>query len=320
MAGAGGRRRGPGAASARVVDDPARGRVARPDRAGGGRGAPAELRAAARARRLAAPGDDAADAAGPGVDRGGHRQAAVQERHPVRRRPTRRWPAHDALEVLPDYCYSHALVRVRVPARARPRQPGPRRRGPLWSLLGAQGVPRRRRQLVGDPAGARGAGATSSRTSSSARPGVGRRCRERRRRLAARGARSWRPPRRPRRRRDARRRRRRPGRSHGAAARRPGPCGADRAHEQIAAALDAALPEPLPGGPLRVPGRGRATTSSGTPCPRAFGDVSDDELQRYGGVLRVALRGGGRRCSAGRWRRSGPATCCSWCRASAWSR
>ena len=83
------------------------------------------------ARRVAAPRDDPADAAGTGVDAARHRQAAVQERHPLGGARTRRWPSDEALEVLPDYCFSHALVRVRLPARAAARQPRPDRAAAL---------------------------------------------------------------------------------------------------------------------------------------------------------------------------------------------
>ena len=189
--------------------------------------------------RLDAPGDDAADAAGPGLDRRRHRQAARSRTASGRPPPTRRWPAPRPSRCCPTTASptrwsSSAFLRERV------HTSGDLAARPLWSLLGAQGVPVGvvnwsvtqpardvRGYLVSDQF--------------ERRDDVGGRCREHRRDLAARdavagggdGGERGAPA--------------RPGVSAEAARRRrreliASPCAADQAHEQIAAALDARDP------------------------------------------------------------------------------
>jgi hypothetical protein len=185
----------------------------------------------------------------------------------------------DAIEVLPDYCYSHALVEYGF---LREQVHGSRDLAalPLWSVLGSQGVPvgvvnwsvtQPAREvggyLVSDQFERRYAtvvdveniGVISPRTATAAA-------------VAAAGeARRAAPVPLPKASDDA-------GQSvvH--------PCAADRVHEQIAAELD-----------RRMPSRFQAVRYECLDAaghyflryavPRAFGDVSDAELQRYGGVL-----------------------------------
>jgi hypothetical protein len=185
----------------------------------------------------------------------------------------------DAIEVLPDYCYSHALVEYGF---LREQVHGSRDLAalPLWSVLGSQGVPvgvvnwsvtQPAREvggyLVSDQFERRYAtvvdveniGVISPRTATAVA-------------VAAAGeARRATPVPLPRASDDA-------GQSVAH------PCAADRVHEQIAAELD-----------RRMPSRFQAVRyecldSAGHyflryAVPRAFGDVSDAELQRYGGVL-----------------------------------
>jgi Type I phosphodiesterase / nucleotide pyrophosphatase len=185
----------------------------------------------------------------------------------------------DAIEVLPDYCYSHALVEYGF---LREQVHGSRDLAalPLWSVLGSQGVPvgvvnwsvtQPAREvggyLVSDQFERRYAtvvdveniGVISPRTATAAA-------------VAAAGeARRAEPAPLPRASDDA-------GQSVAH------PCAADRVHEQIAAELD-----------RRMPSRFQAVRYECLDAaghyflryavPRAFGDVSDAELQRYGGVL-----------------------------------
>jgi len=185
----------------------------------------------------------------------------------------------DALEVLPDYCYSHALVEFGF---LRERVHGSRNLAalPVWSLLGVQGVPVGvvnwsmtqpardvRGYLVSDQFERRYASVVDVENIGvvwprEAAPAA----------VAAAGeTRRATPPSPPRPADDA-------GRliAHS--------CAADRVHEQIAAALDA-----------RYPSRFQAVRYECLDAaghyflryavPGAFGDVSDAELQRYGGVL-----------------------------------
>jgi predicted AlkP superfamily phosphohydrolase/phosphomutase len=185
----------------------------------------------------------------------------------------------EALEVLPDYCFSHALVEYRF-LRQRVHESRDLRARPLWSLLGAQGVP---------------VGIVNWSVSQPAREVPGYLVSDQFERLqssavdveglaavwprdalgmavaavtqAARDARpSGLPPTDP------------------SGQLIANTCAADRAHEQIAAWLD-----------QQYPSRFQAVRYE---ClddvghyflryamPSAFGDVSDDEIQRYGAVL-----------------------------------
>ncbi len=187
--------------------------------------------------------------------------------------------SQDWLEVLPDYCYSHALVEFGF-LRERVHDSGDLTARPLWSLLGAQGVsvgvvnmsasqPARTVQgyLVSDQfvrvqasvvdvesvggvwpreaaLVAAAAAAQAGRETRSAAPGPG-------------------------------------DRMGGLLAR---VCGADRAHERVAATLEQQYPSRFQAV------RYECLDSVGHyflryARPAAFGDVSDDEVQRYGGVL-----------------------------------
>lgn len=187
----------------------------------------------------------------------------------------------DALEVLPDYCYSHALVEFGF---LRERVHGSRdvEALPVWSLLGTQGVPvgvvnwsvtqparEVRGYLVSDQFERRYASVVDVENVGVVWP-----------RDAAAAAVSAAV-------------------SAAAEARRAAPapeaandpghliahaCAADRVHEQLASALEA-----------RHPSRFQAVRYECLDAvghyflryarPGAFGDVSDQELQRYGGVL-----------------------------------
>lgn len=185
--------------------------------------------------------------------------------------------SRDILEVLPDYCYSHALVEYRF-LREHVHESRDLTARPLWSLLGSQGVsvgivnwsvtqPARAVSgyLVSDqferaypsvvdvenvggvwPSDAAAIAAAAASQSSRDSRGPG------------------------------------PGDAMGQLVATP--CSADRAYEQIASALD-----------QRYPSRFQAVRYECLDAvghyflryamPRAFGDVSDDELQRYGGTL-----------------------------------
>ena len=181
--------------------------------------------------------------------------------------------------MLPDFCYSHALVEFGF-LRERVHESRSLAALPVWGLLGAQGVPvgvvnwsvtqpaqEVRGYLVSDQFERRYAtvvdveniGVISPRTATAAA-------------VAAAGeARRAAPVPLPRASDDA-------GQSVAH------PCAADRVHEQIAAELD-----------RRMPSRFQAVRYECLDAaghyflryavPRAFGDVSDAELQRYGGVL-----------------------------------
>ena len=184
-----------------------------------------------------------------------------------------------ALEVLPDYCYSHALVEFGF-LRERVHESRSLAALPVWGLLGAQGVPvgvvnwsvtqparEVRGYLVSDQFERRyasvvdveGVGAVWPRDAAAAAVSA-----------AA----------------DARRAV--PGPAPGPAD-DPGQliahaCAADRVHEQVASALES-----------RLPSRFQAVRYECLDAvghyflryavPGAYGDVSDAELQRYGGVL-----------------------------------
>jgi Type I phosphodiesterase / nucleotide pyrophosphatase len=185
----------------------------------------------------------------------------------------------EALEVLPDYCYSHALVEFGF-LREQVHGSGDLAARPVWSLLGAQGLPvgvvnwsvtqpardvrgylvsdqfERRYALVVD---VENIGVVWPREGV---PAVVAAAGE------ARRATQMSPP-----------------RPAGDAAQLIArPCAADRVHEQVAAALEE-----------RYPSRFHAVRYECLDAvghyflrytvPGAFGDVSDAELQRYGGVL-----------------------------------
>jgi hypothetical protein len=185
----------------------------------------------------------------------------------------------DALDVLPDYCYSHALVEYGF-LRERVHESGDLTARPIWSLLGAQGVPvgvvnwsltQPAREvngyLVSDQfertyasvVDVENIGVIWPRDATPAAV------------AAANEAHG-----------DARASAPRTSNDLGQLIARP--CAADRAHEQIAAALD-----------QRYVSRFQAVRYECLDAaghyflryavPAAFGDVSDDELQRYGGVL-----------------------------------
>jgi len=185
----------------------------------------------------------------------------------------------DALEVLPDYCYSHALVEYGF-LREHAHESRDLMARPLWSLLGAQGVPVGvvnwsvtqpardvRGYLVSDQFERRYASVVDVEnigviSPKDAAPIAVAAATQARRDWDGRGAT---PP-------DA---------VEQLIVR---PCAADRAYEQIAAALEQRYPSRF----LAV--RYECLDSAGHyflryAAPGAFGDVSDSELQRYGGVL-----------------------------------
>ena len=185
----------------------------------------------------------------------------------------------EALEVLPDYCFSHALVEYRF-LRQRVHDSRDLRARPLWSLLGAQGVPvgivnwsvsQPAREvpgyLVSDQFERRQPSAVDVESLAAVWPraAVG---------MAAaaisQAARDARPSTLP--------------LTDAVGQLIAKPCAADRAHEQIATWLD-----------QQYPSRFQAVRYE---ClddvghyvfryamPSAFGDVSDDEIRRYGAVL-----------------------------------
>jgi hypothetical protein len=183
----------------------------------------------------------------------------------------------DALEVLPDYCYSHALVEFGF-LRERVHESRSLAALPVWSLLGTQGVPvgvvnwsvtqparEVRGYLVSDQFERRyasvvdveGVGAVWPRDAAPAAVSA-----------AA----------------DARRAVPAPGTADDPGQLIAHACAADHVHEQVASALDA-----------RYPSRFQAVRYECLDAvghyflryavPGAYGDVSDEELQRYGGVL-----------------------------------
>jgi len=183
----------------------------------------------------------------------------------------------DAIEVLPDYCYSHALVEYGF-LRERVHTSDDLAARPVWNLLGAQGVPVGivnwsvtqpardvRGYLVSDQFERRYASVVDVENIGVIWP-----------RDAAPAAVAAAT--------EARRRGPVPEPPDGASRLVAHPCAADQAHEEIAAALDA-----------RSPSRFQAVRYECLDAvghyflryavPGAFGDVSDDELQRYGGVL-----------------------------------
>ena len=185
----------------------------------------------------------------------------------------------DWLEVLPDYCYSHALVEYGF-LRERVHDSRDLTARPLWSLLGAQGVsvgvvnmaasqPAREVQgyLVSDQFVRVQASVVDVESVGGVWP------REAALVAAAATAQAGRDTKTP---------APGPGDRMGALVTRA--CGADRAHEQIAAALE-----------QQYPSRFQAVRYECLDAvghyflryarPAAFGDVSDDEVQRYGGVL-----------------------------------
>jgi predicted AlkP superfamily phosphohydrolase/phosphomutase len=185
----------------------------------------------------------------------------------------------DAIEVLPDYCYSHALVEYGF-FRERAHDSRDLAARPVWSLLGAQGVPvgvvnwsvtqparEVKGYLVSDQFERRYAsvvdveniGVLWPREAAPTALAAA---------VEARRTATVSPP--------------RAADDVGQLIARP--CAADRAHEQIAAELD-----------RRYPSRFQAVRYECLDAvghyffrytmPGAFGDVSDAELQRYGGVL-----------------------------------
>jgi hypothetical protein len=185
----------------------------------------------------------------------------------------------DAIEVLPDFCYSHALVEFGF-LRERVHESRDLAARPVWNLLGAQGVPVGvvnwsvtqpardvRGYLVSDQFERRYASAVDVENIGVVWP---------RDAVpaavvaadAARRAVQAAPP--------------KPSDDAGQLIAHP--CSADRVHEQVAAALDE-----------RSPSRFQAVRFECLDAaghyflrytvPGAFGDVSDAELQRYGGVL-----------------------------------
>ena len=185
----------------------------------------------------------------------------------------------DAIEVLPDYCYSHALVEYGF-LRERVHTSGDLAALPIWKLLGAQGVPVGivnwsvtqpvrdvRGYLVSDQFERRYASVVDVENIGviwprDAAPEAVTAATEARRRIEE------------------------------SAPKPPDDvlqlvvraCAADRIHEQVAATLDAR-------GPSRFQAvRYECLDAVGHyflryAVPGAFGDVSDGELQRYGGVL-----------------------------------
>jgi len=187
--------------------------------------------------------------------------------------------SRDALEVLPDYCYSHALVEFGF-LRERAHESHNLSALPVWSLLGSQGVPvgvvnwsvtqparSVRGYLVSDHFERRYASVIDVENIGvvwprEAVPAAVAAAGEARREASAS------PP--------------KPADDAGELIAHP--CAADRAHEQIAAALEA-----------RYPSRFQAVRYECLDVvghyflryavPGAYGDVSDAELQRYAGVL-----------------------------------
>jgi predicted AlkP superfamily phosphohydrolase/phosphomutase len=185
----------------------------------------------------------------------------------------------EVLEVLPDYCYSHALVEFGF-LRERAHDSGDLSALPVWSLLGSQGVPvgvvnwsvtqparSVRGYLVSDHFERRYASVVDVENIGviwprEAVPAALTAAGEARHEASA-------SPPKP---------------ADDAAHLVAHPCAADRAHEQIAAALEA-----------RYPSRFQAVRYECLDAvghyflryavPGAFGDVSDAELQRYAGVL-----------------------------------
>jgi len=185
----------------------------------------------------------------------------------------------DAIEVLPDYCYSHALVEYGF-LREQVHESRDLAARPVWSLLGSQGVPVGvvnwslthpardvRGYLVSDQFERRYASVIDVENIDvvwprDAAPAAV---------MAAEEARRAAPvsP---------------PGTSDAAGQLIAHPCAADRVHEQVATALGE-----------RYPSRFQAVRHECLDAaghyflrytvPGAFGDVSDAELQRYGGVL-----------------------------------
>lgn len=185
--------------------------------------------------------------------------------------------AADAIEVLPDYCYSHALVEYGF-LREHVHQSRDLAARPVWSLLASQGVPVGvvnwsltqpardvRGYLVTDQFERRYASAVDIENISvvaprdAVAPAV----------AAAVEARRTAPPARP------------PGDLSQLLAR---PCAADRLHEQVAAGLERGYPSRFQAV------RYECLDAAGHyflryTVPAAFGDVSDAEVQRYGDVL-----------------------------------
>jgi hypothetical protein len=184
-----------------------------------------------------------------------------------------------AIEVLPDYCYSHALVEFGF-LREQVHESRSLAALPVWSLLGGQGVPvgvvnwsvtqparEVRGYLVSDGFERRSASAVDvenigvvwpREAAPAAVAAAG----------AARRAAQLPPP--------------RPADDIGQIVARP--CAADRVHEQIAAELDAVYPSRFQAV------RYECLDAVGHyflryTVPGAFGDVSDAELQRYGSVV-----------------------------------
>ena len=185
----------------------------------------------------------------------------------------------DAIEVLPDYCYSHALVEYGF-LREQVHESGDLAARPVWSLLGAQGVPvgivnwsltqparEVRGYLVSDHFVRRYASVVDVENIGvvwprDAAPSAVMAAQEARRAVSV-------SP---------------PGPSDDAGQLIARPCAADPAYEQITTAMNE-----------RYPSRFQAVRYECLDAvghyflrytvPGAFGDVSDTELQRYGGVL-----------------------------------
>jgi len=186
---------------------------------------------------------------------------------------------HDWLEVLPDYCYSHALVEYGF-LRERVHDSRDLTATPLWALLGSQGVAvgavnlavsQPAREVLGYLVSDRfvrvhaaavdveGSGSVWPREAASAAAAA-----------AAEAPRDGLPE--------------GPVRSDPTGGLTARACGADRAHERIAATLES-----------RYPTRFQAVRYECLDTvghyflryarPSAFGDVSEDEIQRYGAVL-----------------------------------
>ena len=129
----------------RVVDAPARRRVARIHPAAGGRRAAAELRAAARGGRGDGPGDGPPDAAGSGVGRGRDRHVSAEERRAIGRRVLRARRRPRAVDLLPDHCFSHALVHLGF-IRDEPNTSTALARAAALGISRRRRAPRRRRR------------------------------------------------------------------------------------------------------------------------------------------------------------------------------
>ena len=129
----------PAQSSARVHDDSARRRVARFHRAECGRRPVSELRPPARQRRRDAPGDASSDAAGARVDRGGHR-ASCPYKTSVYSAARYVVPGSDQpLDLLPDFCFAQALVRLGLIEEEERASDAVRAR-PIWELLSGYGI------------------------------------------------------------------------------------------------------------------------------------------------------------------------------------